>query len=430
MLSSENYEFDPSYRGQTGTSIGVSTVGFRTNKYNPNEWHENNYAKYHQTFNDRDASEKQRWQATRTEHETLALQQQTQALSTKKLQQRLHDVNFWKFELNRMIEDIRNETDLLVAQKKRLTNALDATEAPLHIATESLGNRDRRYGEDRVYDGVEVALLKEVEIINNVQNLLRQTIMTAEQQIRSNRNAKQNLEMDWSNKYEASVADAKATNRRNEDVDIMFYPGVARHYDNQSTPESWAQNSHDNIVNAQNQLMASIQLRSLIDSILMDTSRDMREQADVVETEFGRRISEMSDAMQKMNFNMRETLQAIAENERKIDMLRASIRAKEAPLKVAQTRLNDRRARPGVESCHDPAQDHLVGEVYQLSQTIDSLTGELREAEANLKKLRDDHQILVKEIEMKKNSLYIDQQKTMPIRNRYPSVQRLIGYNA
>ena len=84
-----------------------------------------------------------------------------------------------------MIEDVRNETDLLVAQKKRLTNALDATEAPLHIANECIANRNRRYGEDRVYDAVEIALLKEVEIINNVQNLLRKTIMTAEQQIRS-----------------------------------------------------------------------------------------------------------------------------------------------------------------------------------------------------------------------------------------------------
>jgi methyl-accepting chemotaxis protein len=52
--------------------------------------------------------------------------------------------------------------------------------------------------------------------------------------------------------------------------------------------------------------MASIQLRALIDSILTDISRDMREQADVVETEFARRISEMSDAMQKMIHNMRE----------------------------------------------------------------------------------------------------------------------------
>jgi hypothetical protein len=54
--------------------------------------------------------------------------------------------------------------------------------------------------------------------------------------------------------------------------------------------------------------MASIQLRALIDSILADISRDMREQADVLETEFARRISEMSDAMQKMTHNMREVI--------------------------------------------------------------------------------------------------------------------------
>jgi hypothetical protein len=52
--------------------------------------------------------------------------------------------------------------------------------------------------------------------------------------------------------------------------------------------------------------MASIQLRALIDSILTDTARDMREQADVVETELARRIAELSDAMQKMIYNMRE----------------------------------------------------------------------------------------------------------------------------
>jgi len=127
---------------------------------------------------------------------------------------------------------------------------------------------------------------------------------------------------------------------------------------------------------------------------------------------------------------MRETLNAIAQVEKKIDEIKTSIRAKEAPLKVAQTRLNDRRARPGIESCHDPAQDHLVGEVLQMSQSVDSLTNQLREAESNWKKLRDDHQMFVKEIEMKKNSLYIDQQKSMSVRMRYPSVQRLLGYNA
>ena len=91
MLYAQKYQYDPSYQNQTGSNIGVSTVGFRSNKYNPREWHENNYAKYYQAFIDRDQAEKQRWQATRTENETTALVHHSQALSTKKIQQRSID---------------------------------------------------------------------------------------------------------------------------------------------------------------------------------------------------------------------------------------------------------------------------------------------------------------------------------------------------
>lgn len=77
-------------------------------------------------------------------------------------------------------------------------------------------------------------------------------------------------------------------------------------YSSQSTVEVWAQNSHDNIVNAENQLVNSVQIRKLVENILNDTTRDLREQADVVETEFARRIAQVSDAMQKMIFQLRE----------------------------------------------------------------------------------------------------------------------------
>ena len=46
---------------------------------------------------------------------------------------------------------------------------------------------------------------------------------------RANRNAKHQLEHDWSNKFEAKRADDKAWSRKNTDVDIMFYPGAARY---------------------------------------------------------------------------------------------------------------------------------------------------------------------------------------------------------
>ena len=79
---------------------------------------------------------------------------------TKALGERLHDIHFWKSELEREINDIISETDLLLAQKKRLDHALLATEVPMHIATDNLNCRQRRQGIDLVQDEVELSLLK------------------------------------------------------------------------------------------------------------------------------------------------------------------------------------------------------------------------------------------------------------------------------
>lgn len=72
----------------------------------------------------------------------------------------------------------------------------------------------------------------------------------------------------------------------------------------QSTPESWAQFTHDNIARAEHERMASIQLRTLVDNVLDDTSRDMREQADQVDVSFTNRIAEMEDAKTKLEENL------------------------------------------------------------------------------------------------------------------------------
>ena len=184
-VGSEKMQFDPVINVTVGPDQGQSTVGFRVNKYNPQEWHQNNYAKYYQSFSDRNVSEQNRWESNRVEKETEATTQRTQALTTKKAKERLHDVEFWKKELNREIEDVIAETDVLVQEKRRCQAALDATVSPLHIATETLNNRElHRYGTDRVVDDVELDLRKEIDLINNVQHLLRKTIDEAEAQIK------------------------------------------------------------------------------------------------------------------------------------------------------------------------------------------------------------------------------------------------------
>ena len=71
----------------------------------------------------------------------------------------------------------------------------------------------------------------------------------------------------------------------------------------------------------------------------------------------------------------------------------------------------------------------LVGEVLEISQSVDALMRQLGQAEEILNKLNDDRMVLEKEIAMKAKSLYTDRDKCLPVRNSYPSVTRLLGYN-
>ncbi|XP_071106114.1 tektin-4-like [Haliotis cracherodii] len=416
------------YTGNTGNNMGISTEGFRSAKYNPSEWHESNYSKYYQSFVDRDGAEKLRHESKRVSNETEATTNKTQSEVTKKLNERVQDIHFWKFELEREIGDVISETDLLLAQKKRLENALRATEVPLHIATDNLNCRQRRQGVDLVQDDPELSLLKEVEIINNVQDLLQRTIGQADAQIKQNRNAKQDLEMDWSDKKEALEIDTKCASLRNHHTHKQFYPGAAKFQEIQSTPESWAQFSHDNIVRAEHERMASIQLRTLIDNIVEDTSRDMREQCDAVDVAYQKRVEDMEDAKTKLEENLHKVCDEISSQEKNIENLKRAIRDKEDPLKVAQTRLQNRTFRPGVDLCRDPVQYQLVGEVNEICQSVDALQAKLNDAVNSLKDLQDNRMTLEKEISCKKNSLFIDRDKCMTHRTRYPTTLKLQGY--
>ena len=67
--------------------------------------------------------------------------------------------------------------------------------------------------------------------------------------------------------------------------------------------------------------------------------------------------------------------------------------------------------------------------MLEISQSVDALMRQYAQAEELLNKLDDDRLILEKEIAMKSKSLYTDRDKCMPVRNSYPSINRLLGYN-
>ncbi|NXS76918.1 TEKT4 protein, partial [Pandion haliaetus] len=104
-------------------------------------------------------------------------------------------------------------------------------------------------------------------------------------------------------------------------------------------PETWAKFSHDNIYRAEREKLASINLRALIDNILHDVSEDLRMQCAAVNEAFAKRCEELDDAKHKLEHHLKKILKEIGDQEANIAALKQAIKDKEAPMKVAQTRL-------------------------------------------------------------------------------------------
>ena len=75
-----------------------------------------------------------------------------------------------------------------------------------------------------------------------------------------------------------------------------------------------------------------------------------------------------------------------------------------------------------------PKPRRLVSEVEQLNASLAALREKLLEAEQSLRNLEDTRMSLEKDIAVKTNSLFIDRQKCMTHRARYPTVLQLAGY--
>lgn len=150
-------------RAQSGApppSAGTATVGYRSAKYSPAEWFSNYHSILQQACDDRVTARGLQRESRTLKQDSEADTRQSQADGTRHLGERLQDIHLLRSELQRSVELLRADTHTLMALKKRLEKALDATHVPYAIATDNLKCRTRRPPPDLVRDSVEDELLK------------------------------------------------------------------------------------------------------------------------------------------------------------------------------------------------------------------------------------------------------------------------------
>ncbi|XP_034608513.1 tektin-1 isoform X2 [Trachemys scripta elegans] len=342
-------------------------------KFLPPEWHIANKTQYASAESQRSRSERLVAESQRLVDEIEKTTQKTQSDVNKKIEQRLDEIKFWKQELDDKLEQIVNETEVLLTFKTRLEKALESCKEPLFIAQECLLNR-------------------------------------------LNRSAKYNLEMDLKDKFTALTIDNYCSNLTNNTPDIRYARNVVKVEGNSVSPEDWVDFSNVNVEKADKQRNNSLALRALIDRILSQTASDMRKQCETVNVAFKNRVKETKDAKNKLEIHLAKVMDEITSQEKNIAALKKAIIDKEGPAKVAHTRLETRTHRPNVELCRDMVQYRLISEVQEITNNIQRLKDTLAQAEVELKGLSRRQLSLEEEIQVKENTLYIDEVLCMQMR--------------
>uniref|UniRef100_A0A8C7Z8R1 Tektin n=1 Tax=Oryzias sinensis TaxID=183150 RepID=A0A8C7Z8R1_9TELE len=410
------------------TSFFPSNRTAMTNRYTPDDWYKSNQSHYWESESSRKSAERLRKDTMRLIQDKDQLTRRTQENTSKNISERLNDIRFWKSELSHEIDNMVTEIAALAEVKRRLERALAETQGPLQVAQECLYHREKRMSIDLVHDGVEKDLIKEIEVIKSCQERMRLHLDRATSQLASNRAAQHELEKDLSDKLTAQRIDDRCHHLRNTSDGIGYYRGIDRQDHAVSLPDSWSRFTDDNILRSQSERATSHKLRDEIEILLNTTSNEMWNQFNNVNIAFTNRISETTDAKSSLQAHLAKTLQEIFQTEMLIESLKKAIRDKENPLKVAQTRLEERTRRPNIELCRDNPYHRLVTEVREIEDTIQKLHERLMEAENTLQALVKTKVKLENDLSIKANSLFLDQEKCMSMRKTFPSMPRLVGY--
>lgn len=389
-------------------------------RYTPNDWGLSNQMNYSLSDKERAFGERLRADAWRAIKETDARTRNRQNDVTKKLGERVYDIAFWKSELNMEINSLATEIENLKEFRRTCEKAYGDTANPLHIAEECLMHREKRQNIDLVNDDVEKCLVREVNVVKKCQAKMKRVLDKAAVQLKMNRAAQHALEIDAKDKHHAQNVDDRMQAVRNASAGIGYYPGIESVDNTITIPESWARYTQENIARSQKERASSERLRGEIDSTLRQCANDMWNMFNTVNNAFNARIRETTDARNRLQAHLQRTMAEIFDMEKNIELLRKAIQDKERPMKVSQSRLDERTRRINVELCNDPVMRSLQREVSEIRESVRMLKERLKASELSLARLMKTKSTLEHDISVKENSLRIDSQYCMGMRKGFP----------
>jgi len=379
-------------------------------RYATSDWFTSNHTIATNAERQRTASHDIRQEGRFLRNETDNKTKWDQYDNNTRLADRVDHIRKWKDILEKTLSELDKEIQDLSDSKEDTERALEAKNLPTDVNIENLVTREGRQKIDLVEDEVEDQLLQEQKVIEGIKKQLQQKIDESFEQLCVLQEARQQVLADLQDKNVALGIDVDQYNLTEESPGISYKPDPCRVPKGSTNPQQWEDFSRYNKERADAEMNSSRRLREAIHHTLQQTENDLKAQDTASDYALRKRIHEFEKAIDELEWQKKNTEEEIADMEEDIRRVNDAIRAKINPMKLAQTRLENRTYRPGVELCRDSPQYGLTDEVKQLEATKRALEEKLRQSQHALDGLEQNLHRINEDLQCKTNSLRLDQQ--------------------
>lgn len=321
---------------------------------------------------------------------------------------RAFELNYWKTELMQECERMEKELRALLDQKRLLEKMMEDVRSSLQASEECLLQRERRNGIELVRDNVERNLSNEVLTMRRSLDTLKKMWDKVSVQLKLDRAAQHNLDVDSRNKQHAQLIDERMHRLNNLTIELAYHDDVEHKDDTVTKSSTWLRFTRENLCRAQGERQRSEVIRAQCEQLIRREAMELWKQVQLVSRMIAVRVANTNDAVQKLRQHVERVTREKADVQKTIDDLIKAIEDKETFIKVAQTRLQERAHRLGCENCHDRPMIGLQNEVIELQKTRDRLKENLLTSQLQLCRLDKTLAILHTDIHVKENTLLVD----------------------
>lgn len=389
----------------------------RTAKFTISEWKLSNDQRCRNTEDQQQLADRVLAECERIREETQERAEIMKATSDRRIEERIGDIEFNKKELQLQRKDICLELEALGLYKTRLLDCLASLQSnALTICRKCLMLRDGRVGIDLVVDEVENALQQEITTILGGQSLLKRVLEQLNEQMRRLRSTCYLLDRDLQYKQGAIDLDKGSLSLKPTDLCLSIYEGYANLDPAQISADEYNAYSAQNIQMAAREVTSARPIRMFVDTLLKQVINDLWEAYNKCNHTFHERIKETQLAKGKLEDMHKETTQKISDMQFNILQLQKALSDKEGNTALAHTRLGRRAQRVGAELVRDAPGQALYYECEMLRHSTEQIQQMLQESTASLRFLLQTQIQLEEDINVKMNTLKIDEVDCMTLR--------------